>query len=119
MQFPGRGGRLFLLLFGVTLGPLLLIVPASAWLSWTLSPLQKAYLNTYTASSFGARVRHGQTTVRWVMKTAPKRKPVAASPEDVVVGPDPKLPLSLSPKAIAEGWRGIVVSAPEKSRRTS
>jgi hypothetical protein len=115
MQFPSRGGRLFLLLFGVTLGPLLLIVPASAWLNWTLSPLQKSYLNAYTASYFGAGVRHGQTTVRWVMKTAPKRKPVAASPEDVVAGPDLKSPIALSPKAVAEGWRGVVVSAPEKS----
>jgi hypothetical protein len=48
-----------------------------------------------------------EMTIRWVMKTAPKRKPVPASAEDVVAGPDPKLPVSLSPKAIAEGWRGV------------
>ena len=53
-------------------------------------------------------------TIRWVMKTAPKRTPVPASAEDVVAGPDPKLPVSLSPKAIAEGWRGVAYSAPEK-----
>jgi hypothetical protein len=49
------------------------------------------------------------------MKTAPKRKPVVASPEDVVSGPDPKLPVNLSPKAVADGWRGVTLSAPEKS----
>ncbi len=49
------------------------------------------------------------------MKTAPKRKPVAATPEEVTPGPDPKLPASLSPKAIAEGWRGVTLSAPDKA----
>jgi hypothetical protein len=57
---------------------------------------------------------HSEMTIRWVMKTAPKRKPIPASAEDVVAGPDPKLPVSLSPKAIAEGWRGVAYSAPEK-----
>jgi len=31
-----------------------------------------------------------------------------------VTGPDAKLPVSLSPQAIAEGWRGVAYSAPEK-----
>jgi Type IV secretion-system coupling protein DNA-binding domain len=53
-------------------------------------------------------------TIRWVMKTAPRRKPVPADAEDVVSGPDRKLPVNLSPKAIAEGWRGVAYSAPEK-----
>jgi hypothetical protein len=48
------------------------------------------------------------------MKTAPKRKPVPVQPEDVVAGPNPKLPVSLSPKAIAEGWRGVIETDPEK-----
>lgn len=48
------------------------------------------------------------------MKTAPRRKSIPASAEDVVTGPDEKLPVSLSPKAIAEGWRGVTYSAPEK-----
>src|ERR1700721_818720 len=52
--------------------------------------------------------------IRWVRKPAPKRKPVPASAEDVVAGPEPKLPVSLSSKAIAEGWRGGAYSAPEK-----
>jgi len=115
LQFPSRSGRLFWLLFWVALGPFLLVVPTSVWISMTLAPLQEVYLPSYAASSLGARLPQNKTTIRWVMKTAPKRKPVTASPEDVVSGPDPKLPVNLSPKAVAEGWRGVTLSAPEKS----
>jgi len=114
MRFPSRTGRLFWFLFWLVLGPLALIFPASLWLYWTLNPLQKVYLPTYTASSVGAGMLHSEMTIRRVMKTAPKRNPVPASAEDVVSGPDRKLPISLSPKAIAEGWRGVAYSAPQK-----
>jgi hypothetical protein len=114
MRFPSRTGRLFWLLFWLAAGPLVLIFPASAWLAWTLQPLQKVYLTTYAASSVGVGIPHSEMTIRWVMKTAPKRKPVPASAEDVVAGPDPKLPVSLSSKAIADGWRGVAYSTPEK-----
>jgi len=114
MRFPSRTRRLFWLLFWLAVGPLILIFPASAWLAWTLQPLRKVYLTTYAASSAGAGIPHGEMTIRWVMKTAPRRKPVPASAENVVAGPDSKLPASLSPKAIAEGWRGVACSAPEK-----
>ena len=113
MQFPSRSGRL-LLLFWVTLGPVLLVLPASIWLMWTLGPLQRVYLATYAASSAGAGLPHNQTSIRWVMKTAPKRKPVAASPQDVVAGLDPKLPVALSPQALGDGWSGVTLSAPDK-----
>src|SRR5262249_41748402 len=46
----------------------------------------------------------------------PTRKPLPVSVDDVISGPDPKLPISLSPKAIADGWRGVVYSAPERVR---
>lgn len=113
MRFPSRTGRLFWALFWLAVGPLALIFPASVWLAWTLAPLQKVYLTTYAASSIGAGLPHNQTSIRWVMKTAPRRKSVAALPEDVVIGPDPKLPVSLSPSARAEGWRGVTLSALE------
>jgi Type IV secretion-system coupling protein DNA-binding domain len=115
MRFPNRSGRLFWFLFWLAIGPLVLIFPASAWLYWTLNPLQKVYLTTYAASSVGAGIPRSEMTIRWVMKTAPRRKPVPASAEDVVSGPDPKLPVSLSPKAVADGWRGVAYSAPEKA----
>jgi hypothetical protein len=114
MRFPSRTGRLFWLLFWLAAGPFVLLFPASAWLYWRLEPLQRVYLTTYAASSIGARIPHSETTIRRVMKTAPRRKPVPASAEDVIAGPDPKLPVSLSPKAFAEGWRGVAYSAPEK-----
>jgi hypothetical protein len=114
MRFPNRSGRLFWFLFWLAIGPLVLIFPASAWLYWTLTPLQKVYLTTYAASSVGVGMPHSEMTIRWVMKTAPRRKSIPASAEDVVAGTDPKLPVGLSPKAIAEGWRGVAYSAPEK-----
>ena len=116
MRFPSRFRRVFFLLFCLTLGPLLLAVVAGVWLSWTLPPLQKIYLPVYSSSTLGASLPHNLTAVRWVMKTAPKRKPMPAAPEDVVDGPNLKLPVSLSPKALAEGWRGVVETAPEKVR---
>ena len=84
MRFPNRSGRLFWFLFWLAVGPLVLIFPASAWLYWTLTPLPKVYLTTYAASSVGAGMSHSEMTTRWVMKTAPKRKPVPADAEDVV-----------------------------------
>jgi hypothetical protein len=74
MQFPSRGRRLFWLLFAILCGPFLLALAVGGWLTWSLPPLQKFYLTTYSASSRGARLPHNLTTIRWVMKTAPKRK---------------------------------------------
>jgi len=105
MRFPSRTGRLFWFLFCLAVGPLVLIFPASAWLYWTLTPLEKVYLTTYAASSVGAGIPHREMTIRWVMKTAPRRKSIPASAEDVVTGPDPKLPVSLSPGRMA--WSGL------------
>ena len=113
MRFPSRGWRVLLLLFGITLGPFLLVLPASVWLAWTLTPLQKFYLGTYTASSIGATRPRNMTSIRWVLKTAPGRKPVTMFPEDAVAGPNRKLPVSLSAQAVADGWRGVALGFPE------
>ncbi len=114
MRFPSRGGRVLLLLFGITLGPFLLVLPASVWLAWTLTPLQKFYLGTYTASSLESSQPRNVTSIRWVLKTAPGRKSVPMLPEDAVAGPNRKLPVSLSAQAVAEGWRGVTLSSPER-----
>ena len=81
MRFPSRGGRVLLLLFGITLGPFLLVLPAS---------------------------------IRWVLKTAPGRKSIPMLPQDAVAGPNRKLPVNLSAQAVADGWRGVTLSSPEK-----
>jgi hypothetical protein len=114
MRFPNRSGRLFWVFFWLVVGPLVLILLASVWLYWTLEPLQKIYLPTYAATSMEAGIPHSETTIRWVMKTAPRRKAVTVSAEDVVAASDPKLPVRLSSKAIAEGWRGVAYSAPQE-----
>ncbi len=114
MRFPSRGGRVLLLLFGITLGPFLLILPASVWLAWTLTPLQKFYLGTYTASSVEATQPRHMTSIRWVLKTAPGRKSIPMLPQDAVAGPNGKLPVSLSAQAVAEGWRGVALGSPER-----
>ena len=114
MRFPSRGGRVLLLLVGITLGPFLLVVPASVWLYWTLTPLEKFYLGTYVASSLGATQPHDVTSIRWVLKTAPRRKSIPMLPQDAVAGTSPELPVSLSDRAFADGWRGVTLSSPEK-----
>jgi len=114
MRFPSRGGRVLLLLFGITLGPFLLVLPASVWLLWTLTPLEKFYLGTYVASSLGATQPHSTTGLQWVLKTAPGRKPVPMLPEDAIAGPNGKLPVSLSAQAVAEGWRGVMLGPREQ-----
>ena len=35
-------------------------------------------------------------------------------PQDAVAGPNRKLPVSLSDQALADGWRGVALSSPEK-----
>jgi hypothetical protein len=114
MRFPKPDGTAVLVPFLACGWPACPHLPGFGMALLDTQPLQKVYLTTYAASSVGAGMPHSEMTIRWVMKTAPKRKPIPASAEDVVTGPDPKLPVSLSPKAIAEGWRGVAYSAPEK-----
>ncbi|WP_158787386.1 hypothetical protein, partial [Granulicella sp. L46] len=56
------------------------------------------------------------TTVRYAEKTAPGRTPETLLPDDAVKGSDPKHPLALSPKALAEGWRAVAIASPGKVR---
>ena len=118
LPFPSRGGRLFLLLFAVTLGPVLLAVLAAGWLTLTLKPLEKFYLPAYLASSLGALQPHNLTSLRWVEKTAPGRKPEPMMPEDAAPGGTGELPVALSAQARAEGWKGVALG-PKESLRSS
>ncbi len=116
LQFPSRAGRLLLFLFALTLGPFLLAILAGGWLALTLSPLQKFYLPAYASSSLGAGLPHNLTTLRWVEKTAPGRKPEPMTPEDAAPGGTGKLPVALSAQAMAQGWRGVELGPKERLR---
>jgi hypothetical protein len=116
MRFPSRSRWLLWLILLFALGPFLVILPASLWLGWTMNPVQTFYLGTYAACSALSSYPGTVTTVRYAEKTAPGRKPETLLPEDTVKGPNPKQPLALNPKALAEGWRGITITPPQKVR---
>ena len=113
MGFPSPFARLGKLLFVVFVLPFVLFLPADLWLYHSLPPLQEQYLTPYMVSSLGLGGRRATGSIRWVMKTAPRRKPEAASAEDLVKGPNPKFPLQLSATAQAAGWRGLTQNTPE------
>jgi len=116
MRFPSRGRWLLWLVLLFVLGPFLVIVPGTLWLGWTMNPVQNFYLGTYTACSTLSPYPGALTTVRYAEKTAPGRKPEPLLPEDAVKSSDPKQRFTLSPKAIAEGWRGITILPDSKVR---
>ncbi|MBS1813868.1 MAG: type IV secretion system DNA-binding domain-containing protein [Acidobacteria bacterium] len=116
MRFPSRGRWLLWLILLFVLGPFLVIVPGTLWLGWTMNPVQNFYLGTYAACSTLSGYPAAMTTVRYAEKTAPGRKPEPLLPEDAVKSSDPKQPLALSSKAIAEGWREVVIEPPGKVR---
>ena len=116
MRFPSRGRWLLWLILLFVLGPFLVIFPAALWLGWTMNPVQNFYLGTYSACSTLSSYPDAMTDVRYVEKTAPGRKPEPLLPEDAVKSSDPKQRFALSPKAIAEGWRGVLILPPGKVR---
>ncbi len=118
MKFPSRGRWLLWLILLFVLGPFLVIFPAALWLGWTMNPVQNFYLGTYAACSTLSSYPGAMTTVRYAQKTAPGGKPEPLLPEDAVKGPDAQHPISLSPKALSEGWRGITIMPPGKVRAT-
>lgn len=116
MRFPSRGRWLLWLVLLFVLGPFLVIVPGTLWLGWTMNPVQNFYLGTYAACSTLSPYPGALTTVRYVEKTAPGRRPEPLLPEDAVKSSDPKERFALSPKAIAEGWRGMTILPDSKVR---
>ncbi|TCK75215.1 type IV secretion system DNA-binding domain-containing protein [Acidipila rosea] len=114
MRFPSRGRWLLWLVLLFVLGPFLVIFPAALWLGWTMNPVQNFYLGTYAACSTLSSYPGATTTVSYAEKTAPGRKPEPLLPEDAVKSSDPKQRFALSPKAIAEGWRGVTIAQPGK-----
>jgi hypothetical protein len=116
MRFPNRGLWLLWLILLFAVGPFLVILPVTLWLGWTMNPVQNFYLGTYAACSTLSSYPGAVTTVRYAEKTAPGRKPEPLLPEDAVKGSSVSQPLALSPKAIAEGWRSVSITLPQKVR---
>jgi hypothetical protein len=71
-------------------------------------------MGVYAASSFAASQPRATTQIRWVMKTAPGRKSLPMMPTEAAKGGTSKLPIALSAQALAAGWQGVALSAPER-----
>ena len=113
IAFPNPLARLGKLFFIVFVLPFLFFIPADLWLYYSLPPLQEQYLASYLASSTRPGGPKAEGSIRWMMKTAPRRPPEAVSSVDVVEGTLKRFPLQLSATAQAAGWRGLTLSAPE------
>jgi hypothetical protein len=114
MQFPRRFPWLIVAIVLLTGLP---ILPVAAWFWLVTPPLQNYYLITYLDSTERGSQPEATTKVEWLLKTAPGRKPEVALGADVVsatIGNGNELPVNLSSRAVADGWRGVVKSDPQQ-----
>jgi len=114
MQFPKRFPWLIVAIVMLTGLP---ILPVAAWFWLVTPPLQNYYLITYLDSTERGSQPDATTKVEWLLKTAPGRKPEVALGADVVsatIGNGNELPVKLSPRAVADGWHGVVKSEPQQ-----
>jgi hypothetical protein len=89
----------------------------AAWFWLVTPPLQNYYLITYLDSTERGSQPDATTKVEWLLKTAPGRKPEVALGADVVpatIGNGNELPVKLSSRAVADGWRGVAKSEPQQ-----
>jgi hypothetical protein len=114
MQFPKRFPWLIVAILMLTGLP---VLPVAAWFWLVTPPLQNYYLITYLDSTERGSQPNATTKVEWLLKTAPGRKPEVAFGADVVsatIGNGNELPVKLSSRAVADGWRGVVKSEPQQ-----
>ena len=114
MQFPKRFPWLIVAIVMLTGLP---VLPVAAWFWLVTPPLQNYYLITYLDSTERGSQPDATTKVEWLLKTAPGRKPEVALGVDVVsatIGNGNELPVKLSSRAVADGWRGVVKSEPQQ-----
>jgi Cdc6-like AAA superfamily ATPase len=114
MQFPKRFPWLIVAIVMLTGLP---VLPVAAWFWLVTPPLQNYYLITYLDSTERGSQPDATTKVEWLLKTAPGRKPEVALGADVVsatIGNGNELPVKLSSRAVADGWRGVVKSEPQQ-----
>jgi hypothetical protein len=93
------------------------ILPVAAWFWLVTPPLQNYYLITYLDSTERGSQPYATTKVEWLLKPAPGRKPEVALNADVVsatIGNGNELPVKLSLRAVADGWRGVAKSEPHQ-----
>jgi hypothetical protein len=96
--FPWLTAALLAVLLGTP------VLAFAAWLVWEIEPLQSYYLLDYRQCSKAAEKAGSATEIRWLMKTAPKRRSLPAIPSDVTTGKAGNLSLHLSSAAIKSGW---------------
>ena len=114
MQFPKRFPWLIVAIVMLTGLP---VLPVAAWFWLVTPPLQNYYLITYLDSTERGSQPEATTKVEWLLKTAPGRKPEVALGTDVVsatIGNGNELPVKLSSHAVADGWREVVKSDPQR-----
>jgi hypothetical protein len=114
MEFPKRFPWLIVAIVMLTGLP---VLPVAAWFWLVTPPLQNYYLITYLDSTERGSQPDVTTKVEWLLKTAPGRKPEVALGADVVsatIGNGNELPVKLSSRAVADGWRGVVKSEPQQ-----
>lgn len=114
MQFP-RPGRLLLWIVVFFFGAPAVLTAFVLLAYARLDPVQSFYFVAYLESAIEGDTKGGSVTVQYASKTAPGRQPAPLLPGDAVRNMAVKQRLSLSPKAISQGWQGIAISPPRKA----
>ncbi len=83
-------------------------------LLYTLTPLQRYYLNSYLASSWHEKDPAAKTEVEWIWKAGPKKQYAFATEQDLFPIPARQLlwkgnvlPFWMTRQAELDGWKGI------------
>jgi len=84
-------------------------------LLWT--PLERYYFGAYLGCGWAGKELGGTVEIRWLYKTAPRRKQHLALDSDVVAASsngNQRIPVQLSPAALQEGWTGLIREPEER-----
>ncbi len=86
------------------------------WNRTLLTPVERYYFGTYWRCSWFESGPTRLTKVRWLYKTAPRKKQELALDSDVLSAPsdEHEIPVQLSPAARDAGWTGLVESDEER-----
>jgi hypothetical protein len=86
------------------------------WNRTLLTPVERYYLGAYWRCSWFESGPTRLTKIRWLYKTAPRKKNELALDSDVLSAPsdEHEIPVQLSPAARNAGWTGLVESDEER-----